>query len=273
MFWSTTLELNTSSEWHFHDVFELIFCLDGQGALQVEGIWTDILPQRTILLPPGVRHRFRFSPGQAAKLRFICVPPTDAADYLSPIHLGALACLGPHGSVKDHDDNNLQFWSLMDNIPNGLETEDRGRLLLIWTIISMLLAEHMNDQAHLSNKNNDKYKKTMSQLRKWIDTNLDRAHNLDDLARRFGLSRSSLTREFKRSLGLSVGAYVRQRKLQHAGRLLSENHPICDVAYAVGYSGMAHFYRQFKQFYGVTPAEFRSQFALAAGLYTLHTRR
>jgi AraC-like DNA-binding protein len=84
---------------------------------------------------------------------------------------------------------------------------------------------------------------------------------LNEIALRFGLSRSLLTREFRNYTNTSIVEYINIRRLQKAGIILSSTRKgIDEAAFESGFSSLPNFYRRFKRMYGVSPAEFRSQF-------------
>lgn len=81
---------------------------------------------------------------------------------------------------------------------------------------------------------------------------------LASLARNAGVSGPHLARVFRDRFGLSVGNYVRQRRLAHAALLIRERQiPLAHIATAAGFFDQAHFTRAFKTQFGLTPAAFR----------------
>ncbi|MDB4963073.1 MAG: AraC family transcriptional regulator [Myxococcales bacterium] len=74
---------------------------------------------------------------------------------------------------------------------------------------------------------------------------------------RGGLSPAHFTREFKRATGTSPHAYIMQRRLARAWRLLVAGKALADVASQSGFCDQAHLSRLFKIRYGVTPGVFR----------------
>ncbi len=84
--------------------------------------------------------------------------------------------------------------------------------------------------------------------------------NVERLARLTSFSRRQLDRVFRAGTGLSVGAYYRNRRIQHAARMLTEpRRTIQEIAHHLNYSDTAHFIRSFKNKMGRTPGEYRAQ--------------
>ncbi|MEM9661514.1 MAG: AraC family transcriptional regulator [Planctomycetota bacterium] len=99
----------------------------------------------------------------------------------------------------------------------------------------------------------------------WLDRVRQRLHDdpapgltVAQIADDEGLSVSHLVRAFRQRIGITVGAYLRRRRLQlAAGRLSSRSASLARVALDAGFYDQSHFGRAFKREYGVSPAGFR----------------
>ncbi|MFY8107159.1 MAG: AraC family transcriptional regulator [Elstera sp.] len=89
-----------------------------------------------------------------------------------------------------------------------------------------------------------------------IDSDPGAPLHLSDLAAVAGLSRFQIVRGFVRLTGLTPHAYLVQRRLHHAHRLMTENLPLAEVAIASGFADQSHFTRLFVRQYGVSPGVF-----------------
>jgi AraC-like DNA-binding protein len=82
---------------------------------------------------------------------------------------------------------------------------------------------------------------------------------VEALAREFGMSPRTLQRRLAAE-GLSYQALREDARKEAAGRYLVESTlSVNEVAYLVGYSESAPFYRAFKRWYGMTPEAFRQK--------------
>lgn len=83
--------------------------------------------------------------------------------------------------------------------------------------------------------------------------------SLNELAERFHYSPSQLSKLIKRYVGCTFLEFVRRKKLEKAAALLvSGSLAIKDVPEAAGFSDSSHFYRTFREQYGMTPLEYRN---------------
>ncbi|WP_137154288.1 AraC family transcriptional regulator [Rhizobium sp. FKL33] len=87
-----------------------------------------------------------------------------------------------------------------------------------------------------------------------VDAHLDGALSADAMARSAGLSVSHFTRAFRATFGTTPYAYVLQKRMERAKRMLSQGvESFSQVALACGFSDQAHFCKLFKRMNGVTP--------------------
>lgn len=89
---------------------------------------------------------------------------------------------------------------------------------------------------------------------------------LELLAETAGMSRSAFAQRFKDAFGRSTMDFLKELRLQRAAQLLhTTERPIKSIADAVGFESRSHFSRSFTEFFGTTPAEFRSSYVREHG--------
>ena len=72
------------------------------------------------------------------------------------------------------------------------------------------------------------------------------------------MSRSHVHRKLVEETSLSCSEFIQKVRLEKARELLiNTNHPICEVAYKVGYSDANYFSRSFSKIYGFPPSHCR----------------
>ena len=83
---------------------------------------------------------------------------------------------------------------------------------------------------------------------------------LHQLAQRYQLSESHLSRMIKQQMGKNFSDLVQEAKMKKAGYFLeNENLSIMDIAFMCGFGDLSYFYRVFRSYYGVPPAAYRKQ--------------
>ncbi|SDC13030.1 Two-component response regulator, YesN/AraC family, consists of REC and AraC-type DNA-binding domains [Paenibacillus sp. UNCCL117] len=104
------------------------------------------------------------------------------------------------------------------------------------------------------------YERVALSVKTYIDERLDRDLSLDELADYTSYSKQFIGRVFKEQFNCTIADYMSRRRLELAKKLLSEkSHTIAEVAGMCGFRSVPYFTTKFKQFWGVTPAQFRDQ--------------
>lgn len=76
------------------------------------------------------------------------------------------------------------------------------------------------------------------------------------LSGQFGVSRNVLQRVFKKRYGIGIRDYKLKQRMERARQLLESGKDIKEVSMILNYSQQRAFSTAFKNYYGVTPAEF-----------------
>jgi AraC-like DNA-binding protein len=84
---------------------------------------------------------------------------------------------------------------------------------------------------------------------------LDSPPTTTELAQQVGLSDRTLQRGFQSLFGMTVFAYLTDRRMFQADRYLRSSKSVAEVANLVGYSNPGHFAAAFKRKFGITPTE------------------
>lgn len=93
----------------------------------------------------------------------------------------------------------------------------------------------------------------------YINTHCTEALNPDDLAKKFGLSRSVLCSAFQQQTGLPIHKYISQKRIEKA-QILIRTRPelmLSQIAWQVGYEDDSTFYRNFLKITGMAPSAYR----------------
>jgi transcriptional regulator GlxA family with amidase domain len=96
----------------------------------------------------------------------------------------------------------------------------------------------------------------------YIRTHFSSDISIDNLASRAGMSPRNFIRRFKIATGRLPGAYLQALRISVAKELLEQGRmPIQNVCLKVGYEDAAFFRALFKRHTGMTPGEYRNNFA------------
>lgn len=101
--------------------------------------------------------------------------------------------------------------------------------------------------------------KKIKEIRNYIIENIDKELTLDDLSKKFKISKTSLKNFFKTIYGKPIFTWRREYRLNKAATYL-ENTDILvsEISKLVGYHDQSKFSKAFKKYYGMTPVKYRN---------------
>lgn len=98
----------------------------------------------------------------------------------------------------------------------------------------------------------------LSEVFNFIEANYHRPITLCDVARTVGYSRAYLTNLVASQTGQTVNRWIVERRMAEARSLLLQtDQSVEQIAVAVGYQTVCHFFRQFRQYHETTPQVWR----------------
>lgn len=103
------------------------------------------------------------------------------------------------------------------------------------------------------------YAKRINTVIEFIGNNLNREIELNELAEISNFSTFHFHRVFRAMIGEPLGAFVVRMRIETAARLLRYTKlPVQDIAYNVGYNVPSSLTKVFKQFYNISPTDYRN---------------
>jgi AraC-like DNA-binding protein len=101
----------------------------------------------------------------------------------------------------------------------------------------------------------------VKQVRKIITADLSAHYSINNLARKFSVSPTSLKNYFRGVYGKSISAYLRDRRMNKAAEYLEKSgRQVGDIALLTGYENASKFAAAFKLTKGETPLEYRRRY-------------
>ncbi|QHC95874.1 AraC family transcriptional regulator [Pseudomonas sp. R84] len=107
-----------------------------------------------------------------------------------------------------------------------------------------------------------------------MEKNIEEPLEIDAIASQVGVSRRQLERRFARYLNAAPNRYYLELRLTRARQLIVQSdRSLTDVALATGFVSYPHFYKRFKDLFGLPPMTFRDYYyandCASSGRYTV----
>ncbi len=182
--------------------------------------------------------------------------------------------------IESMQNNLFNFYYQRENYEyNRISLPDKQRQQLVDLCFQMIRYEGKNnfdDQLHLFTNffqilqlvnngyvnphNENQLIKTPAILKDVIDyinRHFSESISLEQMAKKFNISKSHLSSYFRKYIGVSPYEYLLNVRLEQAKRLLTHGGSITDVCYACGFSDYSHFIQFFKKRTGMTPHKYQ----------------
>ncbi|QJD87320.1 response regulator transcription factor [Cohnella herbarum] len=103
-------------------------------------------------------------------------------------------------------------------------------------------------------------RRAVKEVKAFIGANYGEKLNLQELADRVAISRNYFAQLFKQETGTTIWNYLVQIRMGKARELLlGMDKKVYEIASEVGYDNSVHFSQLFKEYYGLTPAEYKKR--------------
>lgn len=140
-------------------------------------------------------------------------------------------------------------------LPSNGARADRATLtVLAWALTTRLVGHHLiePDGRGLDTR--------LARVLRHVEENIDSSLRLRVLADVAGLSTYHFSRVFSRRVGRTLQAYVRERRVARARKLLAGGDlPLAEIAFACGFAHQSHFTATFRAATGETPGAYRER--------------
>lgn len=146
----------------------------------------------------------------------------------------------------------IRYGELMEKILIEV-SETKGETFSLVALVLLLLCE-LSKEKEFSFMGIDK---TSYDILKYIDKNYKDV-SLKKIAQEFNYSENYVTRMIKARTGIKASKIIRDLRMQHACELLKESGlNVEEIAESVGYKSYTYFYKAFKKTFHITPSEYR----------------
>ncbi|WP_309119142.1 AraC family transcriptional regulator [Paenibacillus sp.] len=257
---------------HHHEFVELAFVTDGDGVETVNGISHRLRQGTATFLLPHHIHQIH-STSIAPIRKYCCMfnldlfsrAAEDAELFAMLLQVGTT--ISSWADIGPEQINRIRM--LFEHMKEELQGPAAiGQPLLIRAKLTEALllfmraacgdGRQIQERISAADRNDRLIQTTFWTILGYIRVHYHEPFTLRQLAERFHMSASHLSRSFKRHLGYSFMDYVHLLRTNNAASLLSATTmSVTDIAVSVGFDSLRTFSRVFREIYGQTPSEYR----------------
>lgn len=262
---NTQRDISYSSEklqLHSHSFYELIYCENGSIQYLIADKRYRIHTGDIILVPPGISHRPLFydkmTEPYSRIVLWLSIEFFQDATKLYPAELQEELKLNHHYLLhtKDTPHQNIQSY-----FKRGLQ-ESTARPLYWETALysnsALLLAHFFRAFSSAKNDFAAEKKDELDNIISYIEAHYADRITLEETAKAFHISVSTLGKLFLNRLDISFYRFVTQRRLINSKLLIEEGSSMEEAALSCGFCDYSAFYRAFKKEYGISPREYKN---------------
>ena len=248
---------NSQLNLHSHTFYELLYCCNDCGAEYLVGADRYRLQKGDIVfVPPGISHR-PLLPEQMSEPyeRYVLWISQEFFDLFSQ-KLSEEAV--PYGTLLRTGDTK---WELLGGyFRRGVwEAEHQGpgwQAAIVGNTITLLTLMGRGIRERTASVLKAEKPDLLNEVMNYIELHLNEKITLEETARHFYVSVSTITQLFRQKMGTSFYRCVTQRRLIAAKVRIGNGEALEDVSHAVGFADYSTFYRAFKKEYGITPRQY-----------------
>lgn len=249
---------------HWHPEMELTVIAEGEADYFINFNHYHVQTGDLICIQPNLLHAVRIAPKNSLltdsfvfHLNLLGNSSADfcALKYFTPIMDGKLML--PHViPAEDKLYPELKaYFELLNRCcqeqKTGYELEIKALLL---HLLNVLIHSPETRHTNADNSHNER----MKIIFHYIQNHYSEEISIEDAASECHITASRFMHYFKEKSGITFNRYLNQYRLQQAALLLSKGVPAAEAAFACGFNNLPYFYKRFKEYYHMTPREFKS---------------
>lgn len=179
------------------------------------------------------------------------MPEMDGLTLIETLKAKEADCEFVMISAYDSYDNVRAFFqnSGFDYVLKPVQIDDI-QLVLERLVIRLSSKKNMEENPLCTNN------RRFDELVSYVDRHFNEKITLDMLAKKFNFSKNYICNLFAKYFNTSLTCYLTKKRMLHAKELLEDKSILMkEIATECGYSEYVHFFKVFKEYYGVSPKE------------------
>lgn len=245
---------------HFHEFDKLVLLLSGRVDYVVENVSYELEPWTVLLIKHHTIHKALIDKTEPYERIIVyldgkyferAMPEARLMDCFARADRSGRHLLVPDKRQRRELEAGIQAFEQAMADPRFGARAMRDTLMMQLLILLGMMVPAAPERTER------RYDAKIEHVLSYINENLSRELSVDALAEQVFLSKYHFMRLFKAQTGSTVHAYVRQKRLLWAARLIREGAPVNKAAVDSGFSDYSAFHRAFRESFGVSPGQLK----------------
>ena len=252
---------------HSHRFYELYCLLSGNVGYMIDGKHYPLQPGSMQLIAPGELHRPEYPTPAGDVERIVMWLSTDfirsLTGFLPRVQSTLMGGMKGRNLIMPDEETRQLMIGLLGSLLHEKELADPDSEYLSRLAVTQLLI-HLcrclsRSPEQSSAREEQRYGEVM-RVYEYIGEHLqDSSLSVSRLAERFCMDKNTLTRQFKRFVGLTPGECIRRGRLEAAHLMIRHGASMQEACAECGFSDYSAFYRAFHRAYGTSPSACAAQ--------------
>lgn len=237
---------------HFHDHFQILYALEGEGEITLDGKAYDFSKDKVVLINPKCIHSIKATTKLTVLVLAFSVPSLKIG-----LQAELLTFIQKHSKYFE-----LDFFTASEIRPlfRKMLYEQKnddifGKLSMpVYLLEIIILLLRQQDFSNVQDANDIR----SIQMKEYIERHYFENITADSLSTLFGISTRYMNDIFTRKFNETPLQYLQKIRIKQAKELLIQtDQDIVSICFEVGYETLSTFYRTFRNLVGISPNKFR----------------
>ena len=250
---------------HFHDTYELYYLLEGQRYYFIDRQTYLVKAGDVVMIKPNQIHKTSMA-GESYHNRILLQIKGQVMEpFLKASGMGGMDAVYvedamilsiPEEERKDVEGLLLQIWKEIQERQRQYEVGVKLKLTELFLVLircqkkSSFLGENQKVQTWKHQK--------VHEVADYLLNHPETDESLEELARRFYISKSYLSRIFRQVTSFTVNEYKNINRIKKSQQLLlHSSYSVTEISVLLGFENLTYYERVFKKYTGMTPLKYR----------------
>lgn len=255
---------------HFHDTYELYYLLEGQRYYFIDRQTYLVKAGDVVMIRPNQIHKTSMAQESYHNRILLQIDGRAMDPFLKACGMGGMEEVYAQDAMilsvpeKERTDIEELLFRIRKEMKERLsQYEVRVKLKLAELFLTLLRSQKRVPFLEENQKVETWKHKKVHEVADYLLNHPETEESLEELAKRFYISKSYLSRIFREVTSFTVNEYKNINRIKKSQQLLNHStYSVTEISELLGFENLTYYERVFKKYAGVTPLKYRKIAAL-----------